>query len=329
MRCRENKYLGIEQMPIYYKPGTLLEAANRSLNDGKDRLAEVITQFALGSSVLPFLPFRTISGGSIEVEVQNTLGDVGVRRINEVSVRGLGTHTKAIYSTAIHTGSIAVDRALEARMPGSTESFRRDKIQAFSLYFDRLFIKGSKENNDREYNGLQALTKDSATQLLPAGNTSGGDALSLGKLDTLLKYVDRPTHWIMDKLFAARLSTAARTTGVSGFVTFSQNDLGMPQMYYAGIPILEIDEDNQANRILGFTEACPGGGTGGTSIYLVSLGDLRLQGIQVQPLQVYGKGQDSEGPWNLEEIEWDAGIGLFQRKSVARLWGIKDVPIVA
>ena len=214
-------------------------------------------------------------------------------------------------------------------MPGSKESIRRDKIQALSLYFDKLFIKGSKESDDREYNGLQALTKDSTTQLLAAGSTSGGDALSLGKLDTLLKYVERPTHWIMDKLFAARLSTAARTTGVSGYVTFNQNDLGMPQMYYAGIPILEIDEDNEANRILGFTEACPGGGTGGTSIYLVSLGDLRLQGIQVQPLQVYSKGQDSEGPQELEEIEWDAGIGLFQRKSIARLWGIKDAAIVA
>jgi hypothetical protein len=312
-----------------YKPATLLEAANRSFNEGMDRYAELILQFATGSKVLPFLPFRTIAGGSIEVQIQTSLGDVGVRRINENSVRGLGTHTKAIYSTAIHTGSIAVDRALEARMPGSTASFRRDKIQAFSLYFDRLFIKGSKESNDREYNGLQALTKDSTTQLLAAGNTSGGDALSFGKLDTLLKYVDFPTHWIMDKLFAARLSTAARNTGISGYVTFGQNELGMQQMYYAGIPILEIDEDNQANRILGFTEACPGGGTGGTSIYLVSLGDLRLQGIQVQPLQVYNKGQDSEGTANLEEIEWDAGIGVFQRKSIARLWGIKDVPIVA
>ena len=312
-----------------YKPATLLEAANRSFNEGMDRYAELVLQFATGSKVLPFLPFRTIAGGSIEVEIQTTLGDVGVRRLNENSTRGLGTHTKAIYSTAIHTGSIAVDRALEARMPGSTASFRRDKIQAFSLYFDRLFIKGSKESNDREYNGLQALTKDSTTQLLAAGNTSGGDALSLGKLDTLIKYVEFPTHWIMDKLFAARLSTAARNTGISGYVTFGQNELGMPQMSYAGIPILEIDEDNQANRILGFTEACPGGGTGGTSIYLVSLGDLRLQGIQVQPLQVYNKGQDSEGPAILEEIEWDAGIGLFQRKSIARLWGIKDVPIVA
>ncbi len=316
-------------MPIDYKAATLLEAASRSFNEGKDRLAEVITQFALGSSVLPYLPFRTIAGGYIEVEIQNTLGDVGVRRLNEPSVRGLGTHTKAGYSTAIHTGSIAVDRALEARMPGSTESFRRDKIQAFSLYFDRLFIKGSKETNDREYNGLQALTKDSTTQLLAAGNTSGGDALSLAKLDTLLEYVDNPTHWIMDRLFAARLAAAARNTSVAGYVTFQQNEIGMPQMYYAGIPIIKIDEDNNANRILGFTEACPGGGTGGTSIYLTSFGDLRLQGIQVQPLQVYGKGQDSEGPWNLEEIEWDAGIGLFQRKAVARLWGIKDVPIVS
>lgn len=314
---------------VDYKPIKLIDAANMHLSEGSVKIAQVILQFAMQSAILPYLPLRTIAGGSIEVPLQKTLGEVGVRAINEAGVRGNGTTESAYYSLAILNGGIAVDRILEQRMPGTARTVQEMKIQALSLYYDRLFLKGDKTSNPREFNGLQKLTTGSTTQLLAAGNTSGGDALSLSKLDVLKKMVQNPTHWIMDKMLVAKLTTAVRTTSVSGFVNFTQNEFGMEQTTYAGLPIIEVDQDNEANRILDYSEACPGGGSTGSSIYLVSFGDLRVQGIQSGPIQVIDKRYTSDGPILDSEIEWDTGVMVANPRSVARLWGIKDVPIVA
>src|SRR6185503_20552734 len=120
----------------------------------------------------------------------------------------------------------------------------------------------------REFDGLQARL--TGTQLISAGATAGGAALSLTKLDEVIDAVDGATHLIMNRTMRRRLSAAARTTTVGGFITWEKDEFGRQMMVYNDLPILITDQDNAGAEILAFDEAAASGGATATSIYVVS-----------------------------------------------------------
>src|SRR5690606_1735767 len=162
-----------------------------------------------------------------------------------------------------------------------------------------------------------------------AGNSSGGDALSLGKLDELIDLVMNPTHLMMNKTMARRISAAARDTSVGGFVTYEKNQFGQRIMLYNDIPILAIEDSLGEDNVLPFTEANPGGGSAAsTSIYCVSLGDGMLQGIQNGGMDVRDLGEGEDAPQMKTRIEWYSGFTIFHGRAAARLRGVKDAAVV-
>lgn len=103
--------------------------------------------------------------------------------------------------------------------------------------------------------------------LIPAGNTPGGDALSIQVLDSALDSVDGVTHLIMAPKVVDLLWRASLNAGACGFMSIMQNKFRDAVYYYGDIPI-------QIWLDLTFNEKCPGGGlVQGTSIYAVKLPD--------------------------------------------------------
>jgi len=192
------------------------------------------------------------------------------------------------------------------------------------------FIKGDSSADPREFDGLQRRVPVGSSQLVDAGATSGGDALSLFKLDTLISKVDSPTHLLMNKTMGLRLAQAARNTSVGGYIVWSPDEFGRQIMSYNGLPVLLADEDNAGNQILPFTEANPGGGAAtSTSLYCIGVGDGGLLGIQNGEVDVRDLGELQTKPAFRTRVEWYAGMAIQNGRSVARLRGIKDAALVA
>jgi len=311
---------------------TLLES--RKLGAGEVMRNAVIEEYAASSDILRELPFENIEGGAYAYNREDTLPAVGFRGINEAYAEGTGVINPQVETLSIAGGDLDVDQVLIDNHGAQVRSTHEMmKVKALSLRWTREFIKGDSVANPRVFDGLQARV--TGTQLMNAGNTSGGDQLSLAMLDDLIDRVDMPTHIIMNKRIRNLLSAASRQTSVGGFITFDQNQLGQRVASYGGLPILIVDYDNEGAQILEFNEANPGGGTpASTSIYVASFGSTMLTGIQGRSRGQFGVsvrdlGEQDAKPVLRTRVDWNSGFAILHGRAVARLQGVRSAAVVA
>jgi hypothetical protein len=165
--------------------------------------------------------------------------------------------------------------------------------------------------------------------VISAGSTANGEALSLAKLDQAIDQCLNPTHLIMNKTMARRLAQAARLYTVGGYITFDLDDFGKRAMFYNGLPIVTVDLDNVGSAILGFTEASASGTDTSTSIYVVSMGNDGLLGLQNGGIDVRDMGELQSSPVFRTRVEWYNGLAVFNGRAVVRLQHIADAAVVA
>ncbi len=305
---------------------TLVEAAK--LNSGDVIRSAIIEQYARSSGILMVLPFEDIQGNALRYNREQELPGIGFRGVNEAYRESTGVLNPVTEPLVIAGGDLDVDKFIVDTM-GEVQRATQEamKVKALSLSWECTFIKGDSSSEPRQFDGLQR--RITGKQLLPAGNTSGGDALSLSKLDELIDQVSSPTHLLMSKGMRRRLTQAARSTSIGGFLQWTTDAFGRQVAMYADLPIIVVENDNEDLPILGFDEACPGGGATGTSIYCVSLGDGMLSGIQNGAIDARDMGELEQKPAFRTRVEWYSGIAVYNGKAAARLWGIKDAAVVA
>lgn len=308
---------------------TIVEAAK--LNPGDVLRNAIVEMYARNSDILRVLPFENIAGNALQYNREESLPGIGFRGINEAFIESTGVLNPITEALVIAGGDLDVDRFITRTMGANQRAVQEGmKVKALAHRWTLTFIKGDSSADPREFDGLQRRIPTGSSQLVDAGATSGGDALSLFILDTLISKVDGPTHLLMNRTMAMRLSQAARTTSVGGFINYSLDDFGRQVMAYNGLPILIADEDNVGGQILPFTEANPGGGAAAsTSIYALSLGEGMLVGIQNGAIDVRDLGELDVKPVERTRVEWFTSICLQHGKAVARLRGVKNAAIVA
>lgn len=304
---------------------TLLEAAKLSPDPVQ---SAVIEMFARQSDILAALPFETIPGGAVTYNREGALPGVAFRGVNESYTESTGVINPITDSVVIAGGDLDVDRFLIETRGAQQRAVQTEmKVKNIADSWTTKFIKGDSTSDPREFDGLQARL--TGNQLIEAGSTNGGDALSLAKLDQLIDAVDNPTHLIMSKAMRRRLSAAARLYTVGGYVTYDLDAFGRRVMFYNDLPILVAYSQNGGTEPLGFTEVGSGGATAtATSIYCVSLGSGRLSGIQNGGMSVRDLGEQDSKPVFRTRVEWYAGIALWHGRAAARLRGISDAAVV-
>lgn len=307
---------------------TIVEAAK--LNPGDVVRTAIVEMYARNSDILRVLPFENIAGNALKYNREDILPGVGFRGVNEGFTESVGVLNPITESLVIAGGDLDVDRFITQTMGANQRSVQEGlKVKALAHRWTLAFIKGDSSADPREFDGLQRRIPAGSSQLIDAGATSGGDALSLFKLDTLISKVDDANYLIMNNTLALRLAAAARNTAVGGFISFDLSEFGTRVQTYNGIPILIAKEDNAGNDILPFSEPNPGGGAAAsTSIYAVSFMDGGVTGIQNQDISVRDLGELEAKPVYRTRVEWYASIAIMSGRSVARLRGIKDAPIV-
>jgi len=305
---------------------TLVEAAK--LHSGDDIRSAVIELFARSSDLLRVLPFETIQGNALRYNQEQTLPGIGFRGVNEAYTPSTGVLNPIVEPLVIAGGDLDVDKFITKTMGSDQRAVQEAmKVKALAHNWTAKFIKGDSAATSKEFDGLQVRL--TGNQIIANGATSGGDALSLAKLDELIDAVNDPTHLLMNKTMRRLLTVAARTTSVGGDIQYVQDEFGRQIAMYNGLPILILDEDNTGSQILPFTEVGPhGGGTTSTSIYCTSLGEAKLQGIQSGDMEVTDLGELQTQPQERTRVEWFVGITIWHPKAAARLWGIKNAAVV-
>lgn len=305
---------------------TLIEAAKRVNNPIQSAIIEM---YARNSAILSSLPFETIPGNALRYNREETLPGIGFRGVNEAYTESTGVINPQTEPLVIAGGDLDVDKFILETMGMDQRSIQEEmKVKALALAWTKAFIKGDSASDPRSFDGLQ--TRLTGNQLVNAGSTDGGDALSLAKLDELIDTVEFPTALLMNKTMRRRLTVAARTTTLGGFITYDVDTFGRKIAYYADLPILIIDTDNDGTDILAFNEVGSGGSTAtATSIYCVSFNSGKLTGIQNSGIDVRDLGELQTKPAMRTRVEWYSGIAMFHGKAAARLRGISNAAVVA
>lgn len=304
---------------------TLVEAAKLS-NDPLQ--SGVIETFARSSDILRVLPFVNIAGNAIKYNREDTLPGIGFRGVNEAWPESTGILNPQTETLFIAGGDMDVDKFITSTEGAGVRAVHESmKIKAASLRWTEAFITGDNQSDPEIFDGLQVRL--TGNQLVSAGSTSGGTPLSLAKLDELIDAVDSPTHLVMNKTMRRRLSAAARSTSVGGYIQWGKDEFGRQIAMYNDLPILIADKDNEGNDILPFTEAAYTGGSTACSIYCVSLGEGKIIGIQNKPLEARDLGEIHDAPFLRTRVEWYCGIAVYHPRAAARLQHISDAAVTA
>ena len=308
---------------------TLVEAAKLALDEGEQKRAGVIAMFARESQWLASLPFMNIPGNAYAYNQEGTLPAVAFRGINEAYTESTGVINPAVEALRIAGGDLDVDTA-EIQMFGNEIRTTHEsmKIKALAASISTNLIKGDSTSDPRQFDGLQ--NRITGNQLIEAGNTDGGDALSLAKLDEAIDACTNPSAIWMSKAMRRRLTTAQRTTSLGGYIQFSKNEFGQPILMYNELPILVAYPNNGGTEPLAFNEVGAGGATAtATSIYVLGLGDGLVTGIQNGGMQVRDLGEVQTQPVKRTRVEWLNGLAILHGRAAVRLRGIKDGAVVA
>ncbi|MFW9871962.1 MAG: major capsid protein [Candidatus Thorarchaeota archaeon] len=305
---------------------TLVEAAK--LYAGDPVRSAIIEIYARSSDILRVLPFNGIDGNAYKYNREETLPGIGFRGVNESYSESTGVLNPITEPLVIAGGDLDVDKFIIDTMGENQRSVHEAmKVKALSLNWTLKFIKGDQTSEPREFDGLQV--RCTGNQLIAAGSTANGTPLSLAKLDELIDAVQDPQYLIMNKTMRRRLSAAARTTTVGGYISYDIDEFGKQVTKYNDLPILIADEDNTGAQILPFTEAATSGTSTATSIYCVSFGDGMLTGLENGGIDVRDLGELETKPALRTRVEWYNGIAVFHGKSVARLWSISNAAVTA
>lgn len=307
-------------------PMTLVEAAK--LETGNLLRSGVIETFARESEILRVLPFQDISGNALSYNREAQLPGVAFRGVNEGFAESVGVINPATESLYIAGGDLDVDRYIIQTMGSSVRSTHEGlKIKALAQAWTLKFIKGDTVLQPREFDGLQSRLTGS--NLIDAGATNGGDALSLDILDQAIDTVSNPTHILMSRAMRRKFSAAAKNPSIAGAIQYGKDDFGRPTTEYNGLPLLTTYGDNINTDPLGFNEAAPGGGSTATSIYVVSFTPDGVCGLQNGGIDVRDLGELDTMPLFRTRVEWYAGLAVFNGNAAVRIRGIKNAALVA
>ncbi len=305
---------------------TLIEAAK--LEEKNELRRAIIEMYSGSSAVLANLPFQNIQGNALKYNREANYPGVGFRGVNEGYTPSVGVLNPQVETLVIAGGELDVDKFIIDTMGADKRAVHEAmKVRALALSWTNKFINGNNSTEPREFDGLQVRTV--GDQLISAGSTANGAALSLAKLEEAIDQTLNPTHLIMNKGLARRFTAAARTTAVGGYIQYDLDEFGKRVLAFNGLPIITVDLDNNGSAILGFDEASVSGTDTSTSIYVVSMGADGLTGLQNGGIDVRDLGELQSQPVMRTRVEWYSGMAVFNGRAVTRLQHIGNLAIVA
>lgn len=319
-------------------PALTLPEYAKTVTDLKSQA--VIELFPQESDILRVLPFKTAPGGRYGYFREAGLPtNMAFRGINETPTTGGGLindYTEMCFPMA---GQIDVDRVILDRFGMERRAMEEQmQIKAKAHLWTQNFIDGDNQSDPREWTGLKQRLRSVGSsvdgsnydsRIFTNSGASGGAALSLTNLDLALSLVENATHMIMPYKLKNRLPAAVRDAGVGGLYTNDKEDMGHRVERYNGVEILTGYQVSKHGPLLQFNEVGSGGGGAVTcSIYIMSIGEMGVCGIETTPMQVKDMGLLNNGVHYRTDVLHDNGICIESPYSALRFTSITDAAIV-
>lgn len=305
---------------------TLLEYAKSG--QGTEFESAIIETFARSSMILEVLPFRNIQGNALRYNQEKALPGIAFRSVNGSYTPSHGIVNPVTEALKIAGGDLVVDTFLVNTEGGSRRALEEAmQLKALANAFQVSFFKGDDVADPNDLMGLQG--RITGQQLI--SNAAAGAALSLANLDKAIDSVAEPTHIAMNKGMRRRITQAARNPSVGGYVIQQRDEFGRWITFYNDLPIIALEDLAGLDTVLPFTETSPDGAstTNNTSIYVMSVGPGKLEGIQNGPMQARDLGEMETKPALLTRVEWYPGLTIYHPRAVARLYGVQDAAVAA
>jgi len=307
---------------------TLIEAIK--LHRGDVIRSAMIEIFAMSSDILGNMPFDNIEGNALRYNREDTLPGVAFRGLNEGYTESTGVINPLTESLVIAGGDLDVDKFI-VDTQGTDQRATQEAMKAKKLSHtigDKM-IKGDSTVDPREFDGLQVRLVGPQIIEADASATDGGDALSLANMDEAIDATDDPNFLYMNKAMRRRFTTAARDTNIGGFITMTQDAFGRTVHNYNDLPILIADRNADVFTTLAFDEVASTGTTAtATSIYVLSLREGMLTGIQNGVMDVRDLGELESKSVFRTRVEWYVGMVLLHPRAATRVRGISNAAIV-
>jgi hypothetical protein len=300
-------------------PVTLLEASK--LVSGDVKRSTIIEMFPRNSDLLAAIPFIDVPGGAYVYNREGKLPGVAFRGFNEGYTESTGVINPESEILRIAGGELDVDTAIiKTRGKGVRSSQEAMKVKAKALYLADKLMNGDSEADPREFDGLRKrIAGAQLFQPTSAQNVSG--ALSLEVLDAAIDAVDSPTHLVMSKALRRKLTKAARDSK-AGEITYTTDSWGRQVVQYNDLPILMPDVNDLGQRIIDFNEVGIDSTANTTSLYVVSLGEDKIVGLQNGIMEVKDLGELESKPALRTRLEWLVGLAVMHGRAAARIASI-------
>jgi hypothetical protein len=292
-----------------------------------------IETFAAESDIMAAMPVKKVTGGKHTYFRTARLPTVQFRALNQAGNISAGNITKHEEAVSFMDEFVRVDRAILDNF-GPEHRAKQEKMKAIAMaqQWTLSFIKGDNFSTAGvEPDGLQRRCNAVGTTQFNNSASSGGAALSLLNLDQAINACRKRTHIIAPYSMKYLFDAASRSTTLVGFSTIQEpNNIGKSVMTYKGTPILWGYEPDDSPLPLDFNEVAVGGGAAvTTSIYIVSLTDEGVCGIEGTSLSVKDEGLLPGTTTFSTAIKWDFGYTIEHPRAAVRLTSIAQAAIVA
>lgn len=301
---------------------TLVEAAKQETGD--EKRAAIIEMFARAHPLLQRIPIRGIQGNSYSYDQEGALPNVAFRGVNQGYSEDAGVLNPQTEKLTIAGGDLDVDKFIIDTQGMRQRAVREQmKVKNLAHMIAHKVIKGDSDTDPKEFDGWQKRV--TGAQLIANGSTNGGDPLSMIKLDEAIHRVPDANALVMSQGMVRRLTQGAKSTSVSGFLSYDRDAFGNQVAMYNNLPIIEVDGPRMANQTLGFNEVGSTGSTAtATSIYVAAFGEGQLEMIDNGGMQVRDLGELDTKPTYRTRVEWYVAQAIEDGYALARLYGISD-----
>lgn len=304
---------------------TLHEASK--IVSGEVKRSAIIEMFARNSDLLAAMPWEDIPGGAFAYNVEGQLPGVAFRGFNEGYDEGVGVINPQVEKLVIAGGDLDVDKAIIKTRGQEVRSVHEAmKVKALALHITDRLLNGDSQANPREFDGLRR--RIGGGQLF-SSTGSGSGALSLEVLDEAIDSVDGANVLVMSKAMRRKLTHAAKNPNVGGYITQTVDSFGRQLTAYNDLPILIADYNDLGQRIIDFNEVGPGNTANTTSVYVLSLGEGKVSGLQNGIIEVADLGELDAKPVLRTRLEWLVGMAIQHGRAAARVRGITNAAVTA
>ena len=305
---------------------TLLEAAKYGNDVIRQGVVKVISET---SPMYQKLTFKSIKGNAYRYNIEQALPSVAFRGVGDTYTASTGVINPVTENLVILGGEVQIDRFIVNTM-GNLQDIKAAqyamKAKAMGFKFTETFFEGDEDTDQNSFDGLRKRLVGDQKVL----NASGGGALTLAKLDTMIdSVIGTPDYLFMNRTLRRKITTLALSTysGVSLIDYGSDSSFGHQVTMYRGIPIVIVENELDGSTILDFDED-PGDATSDcASIYAVRFGEDYIHGITGEGgnfADVKDFGELEASPQHMGRIEAYVGLCVVHPRSAARLYGITN-----